>query len=109
MIRDDLDVKPIKDLLVEYKTPVHENVCKLNDMTEVWHLISKLGDGVVDNLFKAQNKKTRQLAAVKMYTYDDKHNLADHIAEIGILSRFRNVNVVNMFEAYSVQKKLCVS
>lgn len=49
------------------------------------------------------------LAAAKMCTLEDEENLSDHMVEIDILSEIKHNNIVELFEAYSLDDKLWVS
>ena len=59
-------------------------------------------------MYKAQNKETGMMAAAKMCTLEDEENLSDHMVEIDILSEIKHNNIVELFEAYSLDDKLWV-
>lgn len=44
-----------------------------------------------------------------MCTLEDEENLSDHMVEIDILSEIKHNNIVELFEAYSLDDKLWVS
>lgn len=60
-------------------------------------------------MYKAQNKETSRMAAAKMCTLEDEENLSDHMVEIDILSEIKHPNIVELYEAFSLDDKLWVS
>jgi hypothetical protein len=43
-----------------------------------------------------------------MCTLEDEENLSDHMVEIDILSEIKHKNIVELYEAYSIEDKLWV-
>lgn len=79
------------------------------DPAEFWEMIGELGDGAFGKVYKAQHKMTGNLAAAKMCTLEDEENLSDHMVEIDILSEIKHINIVELYEAFSLDDKLWVS
>lgn len=91
------------------KKRIFNNIRMDTDPNDFWDMIGELGDGAFGKVYKAQNKETRQLAAAKMCTLEDEENLSDHMVEIDILSEIKHENIVELYEAYSIEDKLWVS
>ncbi|XP_055629310.1 STE20-like serine/threonine-protein kinase isoform X3 [Toxorhynchites rutilus septentrionalis] len=88
------------------KKRIFNNIRMDTDPNDFWDMIGELGDGAFGKVYKAQNKETRQLAAAKMCTLEDEENLSDHMVEIDILSEIKHGNIVELYEAYSIDDKL---
>ncbi|XP_039439320.1 serine/threonine-protein kinase 10 isoform X4 [Culex pipiens pallens] len=88
------------------KKRIFNNIRMDTDPADFWDMIGELGDGAFGKVYKAQNKETRQLAAAKMCTLEDEENLSDHMVEIDILSEIKHGNIVELYEAYSIDDKL---
>ncbi|XP_055595563.1 STE20-like serine/threonine-protein kinase isoform X3 [Uranotaenia lowii] len=88
------------------KKRIFNNIRMDTDPADFWDMIGELGDGAFGKVYKAQNKETRQLAAAKMCALEDEENLSDHMVEIDILSEIRHENIVELYEAYSIDDKL---
>lgn len=91
------------------KKRLYNNIRMDTDPNDFWDMIGELGDGAFGKVYKAQNKETRRLAAAKMCTLEDEENLSDHMVEIDILSEIRHENIVELYEAFSIDDKLWVS
>lgn len=91
------------------KKRLYNNIRMDTDPAEFWDMIGELGDGAFGKVYKAQNKETGRLAAAKMCTLEDEENLSDHMVEIDILSEIRHRNIVELYEAFSIDDKLWVS
>lgn len=91
------------------KKRLYNNIRMETDPQEYWELVGELGDGAFGKVYKAQNKENGTFAAAKMCTLEDEENLSDHMVEIDILSEIRHENIVELFEAYSLDDKLWVS
>lgn len=79
------------------------------DPNEYWEMIGELGDGAFGKVYKALHKETGNFAAAKMCTLEDEENLSDHMVEIDILSEIKHPNIVELYEAFSLDNKLWVS
>jgi STE20-like kinase len=90
------------------KKRLYNNIRMDTDPADIWDMIGELGDGAFGKVYKAQNKETGKLAAAKMCTLEDEENLSDHMVEIDILSEIRHLNIVELFEAFSIDDKLWV-
>lgn len=90
------------------KKRLYNNIRMETDPAEFWDMIGELGDGAFGKVYKAQNKETNRLAAAKMCTLEDEENLSDHMVEIDILSEIRHHNIVELYEAFSIDDKLWV-
>jgi STE20-like kinase len=91
------------------KKRLYNHIRMDTDPAEFWDMIGELGDGAFGKVYKAQNKSTGNLAAAKMCTLEDEENLSDHMVEIDILSEIRHSNIVELYEAFSIDDKLWVS
>jgi STE20-like kinase len=91
------------------KKRLYNNIRMDTDPADFWDMIGELGDGAFGKVYKAQNKETNRLAAAKMCTLEDEENLSDHMVEIDILSEIRHHNIVELYEAFSIDDKLWVS
>lgn len=91
------------------KKRIYNNIRMDCDPAEYWEMIGELGDGAFGKVYKAQHKETGNLAAAKMCTLEDEENLSDHMVEIDILSEIKHPNIVELYEAFSVDDKLWVN
>lgn len=91
------------------KKRLYNNVRMDTNPTDFWEMVGELGDGAFGKVYKAQNKETGRLAAAKMCTLEDEENLSDHMVEIDILSEIKHENIVELYEAFSIDDKLWVS
>lgn len=91
------------------KKRLYNNIRMDCDPTEFWEMIGELGDGAFGKVYKAQHKETGNFAAAKMCTLEDEENLSDHMVEIDILSEIKHPNIVELYEAFSIDDKLWVS
>lgn len=91
------------------KKRIYNNIRMDCDPNEYWEMIGELGDGAFGKVYKAQHKETGKLAAAKMCTLEDEENLSDHMVEIDILSEIKHMNIVALYEAFSVDDKLWVN
>ncbi|XP_058834945.1 serine/threonine-protein kinase 10-like isoform X4 [Topomyia yanbarensis] len=88
------------------KKRIFNNIRMDTDPNDFWDMIGELGDGAFGKVYKAINKETKQLAAAKMCTLEDEENLSDHMVEIDILSEIKHPNIVELYEAFSIDDKL---
>ncbi|XP_062559992.1 serine/threonine-protein kinase 10 isoform X3 [Armigeres subalbatus] len=88
------------------KKRIFNNIRMDTDPNDFWDMIGELGDGAFGKVYKAQNKETNQYAAAKMCTLEDEENLSDHMVEIDILSEIKHSNIVELYEAFSIDDKL---
>lgn len=91
------------------KKRLYNNIRMDCDPTEFWDMVGELGDGAFGKVYKAHHRETRRYAAAKMCTLEDEENLSDHMVEIDILSEIRHPNIVELYEAFSLDDKLWVS
>lgn len=91
------------------KKRIYNNIRMDCDPNEYWEMIGELGDGAFGKVYKALHKETGNFAAAKMCTLEDEENLSDHMVEIDILSEIRHPNIVELYEAFSLDNKLWVS
>lgn len=90
------------------KKRIFNNIRMDTDPNDFWDMVGELGDGAFGKVYKALNKETKQLAAAKMCTLEDEENLSDHMVEIDILSEIKHPNIVELYEAFSIDDKLWV-
>ncbi|XP_062128119.1 serine/threonine-protein kinase 10 isoform X2 [Drosophila sulfurigaster albostrigata] len=88
------------------KKRLYNNIKMDTDPAEVWEMVGELGDGAFGKVYKAQHKETKRFAAAKMCTLEDEENLSDHMVEIDILSEIKHPNIVELYEAFSLEDKL---
>ncbi|XP_055692600.1 STE20-like serine/threonine-protein kinase isoform X1 [Lutzomyia longipalpis] len=88
------------------KKRLYNNIRMETDPTDFWEMIGELGDGAFGKVYKAQHKETGRLAAAKMCTLEDEENISDHMVEIDILSEIKHQNIVELYEAFSLDDKL---
>ncbi|XP_032591245.1 serine/threonine-protein kinase 10 isoform X2 [Drosophila grimshawi] len=88
------------------KKRLYNNIKMETDPAEVWEMVGELGDGAFGKVYKAQHKEHRRFAAAKMCTLEDEENLSDHMVEIDILSEIKHPNIVELYEAFSIDDKL---
>lgn len=91
------------------KKRLYNNIKMDTDPAEFWEMVGELGDGAFGKVFKAQHKEHKRFAAAKMCTLEDEENLSDHMVEIDILSEIKHPNIVELYEAFSIDDKLWVS
>lgn len=73
---------------------------------QMWDIIGELGDGAFGSVYKAQNKETGVLAALKQVTINSEEDLEDFSVEINILADCVHRNVVGLHEAFFFDGKL---
>lgn len=88
------------------KKRLYNNIKMDTNPTDYWDMIGELGDGAFGKVYKAQHKETKRYAAAKMCTLEDEENLSDHMVEIDILSEIKHENIVELYEAFSIDDKL---
>lgn len=105
------DCQPINDLLLAYKNEIYRNIRINCPVFERWTLIAELGKDSFGNVdvYKAQQTDTDRLSAAKVRMLPDDVNLREYSLEIDILSNIKHENVVNLYEAYYMDKRLWVS
>ncbi|XP_036333880.1 serine/threonine-protein kinase 10 isoform X2 [Rhagoletis pomonella] len=88
------------------KKRLYNNIKMDTDPAEFWEMVGELGDGAFGKVYKAQHKEHRRFAAAKLCTLEDEENLSDHMVEIDILSEIKHPNIVELYEAFSIEDKL---
>ncbi|CAD7012390.1 unnamed protein product [Ceratitis capitata] len=88
------------------KKRLYNNIKMDTDPTEFWEMVGELGDGAFGKVYKAQHKEQKRFAAAKLCTLEDEENLSDHMVEIDILSEIKHPNIVELYEAFSIEDKL---
>ncbi|XP_059607507.1 serine/threonine-protein kinase 10 isoform X2 [Phlebotomus argentipes] len=88
------------------KKRLYNNIRMDTDPTDYWEMVGELGDGAFGKVYKAQHKETGRFAAAKMCTLEDEENISDHMVEIDILSEIKHLNIVELYEAFSLDDKL---
>ncbi|XP_034141685.1 serine/threonine-protein kinase 10 isoform X2 [Drosophila guanche] len=88
------------------KKRLYNNIKMDSDPAEFWEMVGELGDGAFGKVYKAQHKEQKRFAAAKMCTLEDEENLSDHMVEIDILSEIKHPNIVELYEAFSLEDKL---
>jgi len=91
------------------KKRLYNNIKMDTDPADYWEMVGELGDGAFGKVYKAQHKEHKRFAAAKMCTLEDEENLSDHMVEIDILSEIKHSNIVELYEAFSIDDKLWVS
>ncbi|KAK7494715.1 hypothetical protein BaRGS_00014113 [Batillaria attramentaria] len=84
----------------------NKNIKKDIDPLQQWEIIGELGDGAFGSVYKAQNKETGVLAALKQVTINSEEDLEDFSVEINILAECVHRNVVGLHEAFFFDGKL---
>jgi len=88
------------------KKPSLECIKRNIDPTELWNITGELGDGAFGKVYKAQNKDTGQLAALKQVDIQNEEELEDYSVEIEILTGCIHPNVVALYESFLFNDKL---
>ncbi|XP_067628233.1 serine/threonine-protein kinase 10 isoform X2 [Eurosta solidaginis] len=88
------------------KKRLYNNIKMDTDPAEFWEMVGELGDGAFGKVYKAQHKEHKRFAAAKLCTLEDEENLSDHMVEIDILSEIKHPNIVELYEAFSIEDKL---
>ncbi|XP_039148021.1 serine/threonine-protein kinase 10 isoform X1 [Drosophila simulans] len=88
------------------KKRLYNNIKMDTDPAEFWEMVGELGDGAFGKVYKAQHKEQKRFAAAKMCQLEDEENLSDHMVEIDILSEIKHPNIVELYEAFSIDDKL---
>ncbi|XP_037712526.1 serine/threonine-protein kinase 10 isoform X2 [Drosophila subpulchrella] len=88
------------------KKRLYNNIKMDTDPEELWEMVGELGDGAFGKVYKAQHKEHKRYAAAKMCQLEDEENLSDHMVEIDILSEIKHPNIVELYEAFSLDDKL---
>ncbi|KAL8576294.1 hypothetical protein ACOMHN_006217 [Nucella lapillus] len=84
----------------------NKNIKKDIDPMEIWDIIGELGEGAFGAVYKAQNKQTQALAALKRVEIRDDTDLEDFSVEINILAECVHSNIVGLHEAFFFDGKL---
>ncbi len=79
------------------------------DPTQVWDIVTEIGDGAFGKVYKARNKVSGIYAAAKIVEKCGLDELDDYMIEIDILSECKHKNIVQIYEAYYFDSKLWVN
>ncbi|GAB0092124.1 serine/threonine-protein kinase 10 [Sergentomyia squamirostris] len=88
------------------KKRLYNNIRMDTNPADFWDMVGELGDGAFGKVYKAQQRETGRFAAAKMCTLEDEENISDHMVEIDILSEIKHHNIVELYEAFSLEDKL---
>ncbi|XP_064382334.1 serine/threonine-protein kinase 10-like isoform X2 [Halichondria panicea] len=88
------------------KKKVYPHLTYDKDPLESWEKIGELGDGAFGKVYKAENKESGKLAALKRVPIRDETELDDFMVEIEILAECKHRNIVGMYEAFSFDSAL---
>eukprot|EP01136_Pigoraptor_vietnamica_P012128 Opistho-1_new@51732 len=70
------------------------------DPATVWELMNVLGDGSFGQVWKGKNKKTGQMAALKIIQVESLEELEDFQVEIDILKNCDSPTIIKLYDAY---------
>ncbi|ESO83096.1 hypothetical protein LOTGIDRAFT_223090 [Lottia gigantea] len=76
------------------------NIKRDEDPLTTWTIVGELGDGAFGKVYKAENKESKLLAALKQVEIKSEEDLEDFIVEINILAECKHHNVVGLHEAF---------
>ncbi|KAL8624111.1 hypothetical protein ACOMHN_036114 [Nucella lapillus] len=76
------------------------------DPMQFWEITGELGEGAFGAVYKAENKETQVLAALKQVEITSEEDLEDFSVEINILAECIHENVVGLHEAFFYDDKL---
>ncbi|XP_076460311.1 uncharacterized protein LOC143293384 isoform X2 [Babylonia areolata] len=84
----------------------NKNIKKDIDPMQFWEIIGELGEGAFGAVYKAQNKETKTMAALKQVDIKEETDLEDFSVEINILAECVHPNIVGLHEAFFFEGKL---
>ncbi|CAI8050409.1 Serine/threonine-protein kinase 10, partial [Geodia barretti] len=76
------------------------NLTRGKDPLELWNKTGELGDGAFGKVYKAENRETGVLAALKRVPIQDETELEDFMVEIDILTECKHRNIVDLYQAF---------
>ncbi|KAK4470993.1 hypothetical protein MN116_006495 [Schistosoma mekongi] len=85
-----------------YSSKIERNV----NPSDIWEIISELGDGAFGKVYKTHKRGTDLCAALKRVEFDSEDELEDFMVEIDILSNFKHENILSLHEVYIYDSKL---
>eukprot|EP00126_Sphaerothecum_destruens_P005735 Sdes_comp19003_c0_seq1m9546 len=88
--------------VVEISKNIRQNV----NPTEMFELITELGDGSFGKVYKARERKTARLAAVKLVQMEGDEELEDLQIEIDILKECSHRDVVELYDAFLFEESI---
>lgn len=94
------------NVLTKKKVDIFTSVRTEDDPNELWEITEYIGDGAFGKIYKARNKESGILAALKQVNVDDESDLKQYSVEVNILSQFNHRNVVGMHEAFYYDSKI---
>uniref|UniRef100_A0A5K4FCN3 LOK-like protein kinase n=1 Tax=Schistosoma mansoni TaxID=6183 RepID=A0A5K4FCN3_SCHMA len=76
--------------------------------TDIWEIISELGDGAFGKVYKTHKRNTDLFAALKRVDFESEDELEDFMLEIDILTNFKHKNILTLHEVYIYESKLWI-
>ncbi|CAH8586562.1 unnamed protein product [Schistosoma margrebowiei] len=76
--------------------------------TDIWEIISELGDGAFGKVYKTHKRNTELFAALKRVDFESEAELEDFMLEIDILTNFKHKNILTLHEVYIYESKLWI-
>uniref|UniRef100_A0A8B9LAV7 non-specific serine/threonine protein kinase n=1 Tax=Astyanax mexicanus TaxID=7994 RepID=A0A8B9LAV7_ASTMX len=77
----------------------YEHLKRDVDPRESWETLGELGDGAFGKVYKAQNRVSGVMGAVKVMEVRSEEQLEDYITEINILAECRHAHIISLLEA----------
>ncbi|CAH8590285.1 unnamed protein product [Heterobilharzia americana] len=74
--------------------------------SDIWEIISELGDGAFGKVYKTRKRDGDLYAALKRVEFDSEGELEDFMVEIDILCNFKHKNILSLHEVYIHDSKL---
>ncbi|CAH8582821.1 unnamed protein product [Schistosoma guineensis] len=87
-----------------FSTTIERNV----NPTDIWEIISELGDGAFGKVYKTHKRNTDLFAALKRVDFESEDELEDFMLEIDILTNFKHKNILTLHEVYIYESKLWI-
>ncbi|CAH8857551.1 unnamed protein product [Trichobilharzia szidati] len=88
------------------KKPFSDGIERNVNPTDIWEIISELGDGAFGKVYKTRKRDNELCAALKRVEFDSEDELEDFMVEIDILTNFKHKNILSLHEVYIYDNKL---